>query len=438
MRSDRPSWPRPVCFVVVAVVYATACAPAPRRRAAPAVGPPSLHDTPAAATADVRHLRNARAYIQDNLWTHGDDQYGVWVDDRGNALVGKRRRSDGPRPDGRWSTFALSAIPGDPLALPTAADGHNVYAIAVDAAGFVHVAGNMHNDRLRYVRSTRPRDIRSWKQGRMIGTDESSVSYPAFVRRRDGGLLFFYREGSSGDGDVYANTYEDGRWRRLTKVIDGRATAESAYLSHVAVDRNDTIHLLFTWRGTSDAATSNDLSYARSRDGGRNWERSDGTGATSTITHANAEIVLDTPDEDSGLSSGGGLEVDDHGRPHGAVLLGSGAARTIRHVWFDGSWHDEDVEIPGVDAVRATVLTSGTAAFILVPTRDDIRLVDVTPGREPRDPLLLATVSVPGWETAIDTQALYDDRRLSALVPRRGRDGTIGLTTATMELADAA
>jgi hypothetical protein len=429
-----------VSLAVIAVVYVTSCAPVARRRpnsAAPALGAPSLRFSALAATADVQYLRNARAYIQDNLWTDGNEQFAVWVDERGNAFAGKRRL-----PAGDWTAVDLSTIPGDPLGLPTQPDEHNVYAIAVDASGYIHIAGNMHNGPLRYVRSRRPRDISAWAGARMVGRDESSVSYPAFVRRRDGKLLFFHRDGRSGDGDVLADVYDGRRWTRLAKVIDGRSTGESTYLSHIAVDRGGVLHMLFVWRSTSDPTTNNDLSYARSRDGGKTWERSDGT-QTTPIIHTRAEIVADTPPTGSGLSSGGGLEVDDRGRPHGAVLLGARGSATIRHVWFDDRWHVEPVDLPGVRAVRPTVVTSGAAAFLVVPTRDDVRLVDITPGRSApgrsaRAPVLLAPVSVGGWETPFDTQALYRDGTLSVVVPRRGPGRTIGSATATMELSDAA
>ena len=97
---------------------------------------------------------------------------------------------------GGWHTEDLSRLDGDPLATPTAEDNHNVYALGVDAEGGVHVAGNMHNDPLRYVEPPPA----TWKAGRRQAASRAGerVTYPAFVALPDGTLLFFRREGSPG------------------------------------------------------------------------------------------------------------------------------------------------------------------------------------------------------------------------------------------------
>src|SRR2546421_5454366 len=92
-------------------------------------------------------LRNGQVFIQDNLWSAGGYQYAVWVGSDGTPHAGRRRR--GSR---EWKIVNLAKLRGNPLAAPTADDTHNVYVIAADAEGGVHVAGNMHLSPLRYVR----------------------------------------------------------------------------------------------------------------------------------------------------------------------------------------------------------------------------------------------------------------------------------------------
>ena len=107
-------------------------------------------------------LRNGRAFIQDNLWTANGRQYAVWVGHDGTPYAGWRRVGGG-----EWHTDDLSRLDGDPLATPTAEDNHTVYALGVDAEGEVHVAGNMHNDPLRYVRDLHRRARRLDDGGRI-------------------------------------------------------------------------------------------------------------------------------------------------------------------------------------------------------------------------------------------------------------------------------
>jgi hypothetical protein len=50
----------------------------------------------------------------------------------------------------------------------------------------------------------------------MTGETEKSVSYPEFYRMPNGNLLFFYRNGASGKGNLVVKSYDispaNGRW----------------------------------------------------------------------------------------------------------------------------------------------------------------------------------------------------------------------------------
>jgi hypothetical protein len=78
------------------------------------------------------------------------------------------------------------------------------YVIAVDAQGYIHVAGNTDDAPLRYIRSTAPDDITTWTAPGMVGDREDSVGYPRFVTVGYE-LLFDYRDGSDADGDWVLN-----------------------------------------------------------------------------------------------------------------------------------------------------------------------------------------------------------------------------------------
>lgn len=381
--------------------------------------------------------RNGRAFIQDNLWTEGDEQFGVWIGTEGQPMVGRRLLGEWT-----WDEVDLGDLPGNPLASPTRDDPHNVFTLGVDADGYVHVAGNMHAGALRYVRSRRPRDITSWVAPTMIGKDESAATYPVFVRRPDDGLLLFYRHRGSGHSRLLANVLEPGAssWTRLPPVVDGRPTGEGPYLQHVAVDRSrGVIHIMYVWRRTTDPVTNNDISYARSVDGGHTWQSSDGTTLPSPITHPDAEVVLDTSDSGSGLINNGGMELDAAGRPHGLFRIDRSDSRPHHlHVWHDGRrWRRTRLCTP-VGRGRATLFGAPSGAVfagLFQPDGEHLQLlaVDITPGQQPQRHVLGRVPHVP-WELTFDTQGLYEDDVVRTLVPGPRRSGEGEGTAVVLEI----
>jgi BNR repeat-containing family member len=371
--------------------------------------------TQASTSADIPRadLRNGRVFIQDNLWTADDAQYAVWTAPDGTPYAGKRRREER-----RWQIVNLARIPGNPLAAPTHDDLHNAYVIALDSLGYVHVAGNMHNDPLRYIRSSRPRDLTSWEVGSVEGPT-TIVTYPTFVELPDGTLLFWHRQGISGDGFLLLDRLPPGerRWQHLGVFADGRPTQESAYVNDVAVDpESGAIHVLFSWRLAGEALTTNDLGYTRSRDGGRSWETSDGRRLTLPMTHPTSEAVIDTSDTGSGLVNHGGLTLDARGRPHGAAMFERpGGHRSFQHVWLDGTrWRSETLD-GVIDGRPAIAATREGKVWLLGAQDGQLVGVDVTPGSDRERRELAPAPS--GWEVAYDTQALMRHGDVEILVP---------------------
>ena len=55
----------------------------------------------------------------------------------------------------------------------------------------------------------------------MTGVDENDVTYPEFYRLADGDMLFAYRSGASGRGNLVLNRYStvDRRWSRVQDIL---------------------------------------------------------------------------------------------------------------------------------------------------------------------------------------------------------------------------
>lgn len=371
-----------------------------------AVAIQSRRDDDDSGGAALPDLRNGQVFVQDNLWSTADEQYAVWVGADGTPYAGRR-----PRDGDGWETVDLAAIPGNPLAAPVADDTHNVLVVAVDAAGYVHVAGNMHDDTLRYVRSARPNDITTWVAATMP-PPVTSVTYPRFVGLPDGTLQFWHREGMSGDGDLVLHTLGPGGpgdWSEGTVVLDGHVGDESPYPHHVAVGpRDGTIHLLFEWRGDGDPASTEDVGYLRSSDGGRTWQRADGDSVTLPATRESAGVVVDTQ-PGSGLVNDGGLTVDANGQPHALLTYDGGRHE---HVWLDGdAWRVEAVDL-GLAGRPALATVDGRVVAMASDGRGRLVVVGIASGER------RVVSPVPAhWEATYDSQALATSGVLQTLIP---------------------
>lgn len=100
-------------------------------------------------------------------------------------------------------------------------DSHNYLTLTVDANHAVHVSGNMHSQPMQYFKGTgpfgSPTQPLTFQKQSLTGYNEGRATYPRFFRGPSGELLFWYRDGGSGDGVWYVNRYDEamGRWSPL-------------------------------------------------------------------------------------------------------------------------------------------------------------------------------------------------------------------------------
>lgn len=184
-------------------------------------------------------------------------------------------------------------------------DAHNIISIGIDGDGFLHVAFDHHNNKLHYCRSARPYSTLLSELEPMVGQDEDKVTYPEFYTLRgvgcnrginNGDLIFVYRSGQSGQGNLVMNHYDFKRmkWERVQNVLIDGEGQRNAYWQ-MQVDANGVIHLSWVWRETWLVETNHDLCYACSYDGGKTWRKSTGEKYKLPITAENAEYAFRIP-----------------------------------------------------------------------------------------------------------------------------------------------
>lgn len=218
------------------------------------------------------------------LYTHDSTQFTAFYDGNMNLVLAKRTLGSS-----RWQ---LRKTPYQGNAL----DAHNAISLIVDTAGFLHVSWDHHNNLLRYARSKEPLSLELTSKLPMTGQEEQLVTYPQFYQLPEGQMLFFYRSGGSGRGDLMINQYDASNqtWSPLQHHLISGEGERNAYWQ-TSVDEQGIIHLSWVWRESPDVASNHDLCYARSADGGKTWLRTDGSTYTLPITAENAEIIVNIP-----------------------------------------------------------------------------------------------------------------------------------------------
>lgn len=290
---------------------------------------------PDTALAWAQNSVNAVIFRKDPIASGGGIQYIAFYDGVGDVVLGKRKLGTSG-----W-VFRKSGFTGN------TGDAHNAISIAVDGAGYLHMAWDHHGHDLNYARSVSPGSIEMSGRLPMTGRNEDRVTYPEFFSLPDGGLLFLYRVGSSGNGVTMLNRYDaiTGVWTAVRHpLIDGDGE-RNAYTNQMAVDRNGGWHISWCWRETGGVQTNHDICYAVSRDGGVTWISSAGRLLSLPITSKNAEYILRIP-QNSELINHTSMTVDNDDRPVIATYWRPAGTDVPQYhvIRFDGaSWNISQV-----------------------------------------------------------------------------------------------
>lgn len=206
--------------------------------------------------------------VNRDIVTENGHQVSVYYDADRRIVAAHR-----PVASKEWTTYRITGTDA-----VTDWDTHKYVTAAIDSQGYIHVAGNMHNQPMRYWRSAKPYDVTTLQQTKMVGDRvETSVTYPVFYKNADKKLLFTFRNGVSGSGaSTYINLYDPVAkiWHRPgggKPLFNGqpaggsRTDGWSSYFK-ISQDANGFYRMVWMWRQSDDASTNSRLSYAESTD----------------------------------------------------------------------------------------------------------------------------------------------------------------------------
>lgn len=260
---------------------------------------------------------NATVFRNNSLVTFQDTQFIAFYDPDEYLVLGKRKLGNA-----QWE-LKRSAYKGN------CKDAHNIISLIVDGDGYLHVSFDHHGHPLNYCRSVVPFSLELGEKISMTGDDEGNVTYPEFYSLANGDLLFVYRSGSSGRGNLVMNRYllQNQKWTRIHDILIDGEDQRNAYWQ-LYVDEKGTIHLSWVWRETWMVETNHDMCYARSFDNGMTWYKTNGEKYELPITLANAEYACRIP-QNSELINQTSMGANADGHPYIATY-----------------WRDQDSEIP--------------------------------------------------------------------------------------------
>ena len=261
------------------------------------------------------------------LTTFKNIQFTAYYNPEGKMVLAKRKLNSP-----NWETLT-TPYSGN------VSDAHNAISIATDSEGYLHVSWDHHNTHLRYARSKRPFSLKLGEEIPMTGKDEDKVTYPEFHNLPNGKLLFCYRSGASGRGNMVMKLYDvpTQKWTSLqNNLIDGE-NQRSAYWQ-ICVGKKG-IYISWVWRESWDVSTNHDICYAFSGDDGKTWQKSSGEKYNLPITEKTAEIAWNVP-QNSSLINQTSMTVDENGNPYIASYWDNNGVPQYKVVyWSSGGWN---------------------------------------------------------------------------------------------------
>ncbi len=246
---------------------------------------------------------NGVSYNNEALLTVGNYQYATWYhyDQGGDQNIFLARR------DTSGASWEVVDTGQDFVNGQGSWNAHNIVSMGIDGEGRIHLSYDHHNNYMNY-RDTNAGAATAavWNptlnpEANTLNTNVpnpppvpfNDVTYPRFISDpTSGNLLMTFRNGVSGDGNVYLTTYDvaTDTWATPQEIINGQigtytdavgsSDNRNAYLNGLDIDNSGRIHTTWTWR-ESAGGTNHDIMYAYSDDGGSTWKNNNGVAVAS-------------------------------------------------------------------------------------------------------------------------------------------------------------
>ncbi len=257
--------------------------------------------------AQYGYMINGNSF-QTPLTTANGYQFTAYFLQSGTAKHVAVARRQIPTPSNPVAAWSIVELPNSKFSNGLASsDAHNVVSLGVDPTdGTIHVAYDLHNNTLKYVRSiagattgaTWNASVFNAQTSALIGTTNiTSVTYPQFVRTPANGLQFYFRVGGSGNGSNWVYNYnntshnwsdghaiDNGSSGSYTNRFGVTTTTRNDYPNGFTYSANGRLHHTFTYRESGGVYGNHDIMYVYSDDNGVTWKNNAGTMVSNSST----------------------------------------------------------------------------------------------------------------------------------------------------------
>lgn len=337
---------------------------------------PSVTITPIFSGAYVANDINVVANSRNAIASFNGYEYAAFYGGDAALTNGYRYVCVARRPSGgsTWSTVRT----GYSVSNSVIADDHCSISIGVDGNGYMSIAFGTHAAPMRYITTTTKVDTAAWTSLSFRATANfgdplatNAVTYPEFYNipgSKD--LLFTYRNGGSGNGDMYVVRYDaTAKTFSPTRVIDGTSTSVSAYTNNLVHDSRGNLLMSWVWRETGGYQTNHDIMLVKSADEGKTWTDFSGLSLSMPLSPANVTPAITIP-QGSSLINTTTMAVDHQDRPLIATWYApehenGNEVRQYMLDWWDGAkWIESPVTRRTSETVNGQITTT-------VPTNDN-------------------------------------------------------------------
>ncbi len=391
---------------------------------------------------------NFASFQQNAVMTYNGYQYATYWNNNYHVCIARKKI-----PNGEWEEVEFTDYTSTASRI---ADNHYTISMGIcKNDGTVHVAFDHHNDNLNYRISdvdlaNDPENV-EWSTSSFsnvrdylqVGRTETNFTYPRFISKPDGDLLYECRIGWSGDGDDYLWEYkgETGKWTYLGEYLNGTDANENAYINGIQYDSNGRLHVSWVWRQTPDAQTNHDINYIYSNDDGRTWYNTAGTKigtiSTNPVKMSSSGIKIWTVPTQRGLinqesqcaDSKSGIHMLNSYIPEGAANNGFWTCRRtygeMHHIYQDekGDWQN-DVIGPTTGDRGEIGVDEGDNLYVIIPDHA-IYFASAANKWQNWTAFDISETSTSAAEPILDRDALLKESVLSFICTHRDLDGKI-------------
>jgi hypothetical protein len=364
----------------------------------------------------AKTMVNATIFRRNAIVSFNNYQYISYYDSTGIVVLGKRKLGTSV-----W-TLHQTQHQGN------VSDAHNGISITIDGQGFMHMAWDQHGNKLNYCKSLQPERLEMGDKQVMMGSLEDHVTYPQFFKMPSGDLIFVYRDGSSGNGNVVLNKYSIHKkiWTRIQEnLISGEGVRNAYWQLHVS--KTGSIHLSWVWRETYHVETNHDMCYAVSHDEGRTWRTTGGKEYTLPIIASTAEYAASI-EQKSDLINQTSMASDDRGQPYIATYYQNASDSCVQYhlIYYKNSqWRTSKItnRMSDFDLAGAGTRSIPISRPQLIVAKN--KLVMIYRDEEHQDRICMASTdvkdlrwttveltnySVDRWEPSYDPELLHHNK----------------------------